>query len=299
MSRIHRPDDPVDSFAQGIEQSRKPPARQIRDIEALMTHWTQTCSQPNATEVIQSRRDQLIAARQPPVSDRTPYIIELVRGKRVLDVGVVDHVTVASNKPDWLHRRICEAASYCLGIDILKTGIQHLRDAGFNVACCDITREVPEGGPYDVVVCGEVIEHVGNPQGLFENTGRALAPGGRLVLTSPNPYYLGRTLRHLFGRDRESVDHVTLLFPSGIAELASRSGMRLERYRGVHARPESMKQRVWKRVQHLTSVVMSKDTACGTIIYECVKPGRGEDAVPPVSRATAPAAAPEPQPAGA
>src|SRR5688500_13488994 len=178
----------------------QPPGGSSTTRKHPMTHWTQICWQPNASVVIQSRRDQLVAARQSPVADRTPYIVELARGKRVLDVGVVDHVATAWKNPDWLHRQICDAASYCLGVDIMKTGIEHLREAGFNVQRCDITREVPDGGPFDVVICGEVIEHVGNPQGLFEMAGRALAPGGRLVLTTPNPYYLGRTLRHLFGR---------------------------------------------------------------------------------------------------
>ena len=125
-----------------------------------------------------------------------------------------------------------------------------------------------------MVICGEVIEHLGNPQGLFDSAARVLSPGGRLVLTTPNPYYFGRTIRHLFGRDRESVDHTMLLFPSGIAELANRAGLKLDSYRGVLHRPRTRKQQLLAGSFRLATAVMAREAACGTLIYECVKAPR-------------------------
>lgn len=45
--------------------------------------------------------------------------------------------------------------------------------------------QVYERGPYGLIVCTEVLEHVGNWDAAFANMARALRPGGRLVITCP------------------------------------------------------------------------------------------------------------------
>lgn len=242
-----------------------------------MKRWSEICPQPNAPAVLEFRRRELSAARRPPCADRAAFLVELARGKRVLDVGVVDHVASAWKSPDWLHGKISRAASYSLGIDVLHRGTLVLREAGFNVRQCDFTKEVPDDGPFDVVICGEVIEHLGDPASLFASASRVLSPGGRLVLTTPNPYYLGRTLRHLLGRDRESADHVTLLFPSGIAEMASRAGLTLDSYRGVLHRPRNPRQQFLAVSFRLATTMTAREAACSTLIYECVKVSAPEE----------------------
>ncbi len=56
-------------------------------------------------------------------------------------------------------------------------------------------------GTYDVAILGEVIEHILNhPVGLVRSIGGLLKPGGRLILTTPNPSTLGNSLRVLRGQ---------------------------------------------------------------------------------------------------
>ena len=88
-----------------------------------MKHWTEVNWQPNAPVVKDLRRRQLAAARRPPCGDRIDYILDLARGKRVLDVGVVDHVASAFRSPDWLHGKIVDVAGSCVGVDVLRTGV--------------------------------------------------------------------------------------------------------------------------------------------------------------------------------
>jgi SAM-dependent methyltransferase len=242
-----------------------------------MKHWTEVNWQPNAPVVKEMRRRHLAAARRPPCADRVGHILDLARGKRVLDVGVVDHVATAFRSPDWLHGKIAKVAGSCVGVDVLRTGIQELQQAGYDVRYCDITRDVPEGGPFDVIICGEVIEHLGNPTGLFETAREVLAPGGRLVITTPNPYFVGRALRHLLGHDEESVDHVALLFPSGIAELASRAGLHLDAYRGVLSAAGTKGRQSLLRLLRAGTIVLTEDAICSTLMYECVKPAQSVD----------------------
>jgi SAM-dependent methyltransferase len=53
---------------------------------------------------------------------------------------------------------------------------------------------------FGLVTIIEVIEHVANPRNLIETAAGLLAPGGWMLITSPNIYSLRARLRFLFGR---------------------------------------------------------------------------------------------------
>ena len=232
--------------------------------------WKAVSDDPNSTEAIRFRNETLTAAHGDPVPDRIAYIQNLCRGKRVLDVGVVDH-TVRSGQS--LHRSVASVASYCLGTDILPEAVKTLQARGLNVRLWDVTSE-PLDEQFDVMICGEVIEHLGNPGGLFAAAARTLSPAGRMVLTTPNPFYMFRTRDNLRGRCFDSVDHVTMIFPSGVAEFAEREGLRLDRYRGVSVGPAvTLRAKLaLTTLRLLFGRVLSPDVGCYTMIYECVKP---------------------------
>lgn len=59
---------------------------------------------------------------------------------------------------------------------------------------CPIDQPLPPEalteGEFDFILCTEVMEHVANWQGAFENFSKLLAPGGRLLITCPFIYPL-------------------------------------------------------------------------------------------------------------
>ena len=236
-----------------------------------VVHWSEVSENPNLPDVLNLRASRLSNARKQPVDDRINYLCSLARDKRMLDVGVVNHLVDASQDPNWLHGRLSAVASYCLGVDVVAEGVRRLRETGYNVVLCDITSKPEEilGGPFELMVCGELVEHLGNPKGLFDAARRLLVPGGRLVLTSPNPFYLGRIFRHLFNASRENVDHVTMLFPSGVAELADRAGLELAEYRGIYPEPVTAKRKLFLPIKWMVQATMGAEAACDSIIYEC------------------------------
>jgi 2-polyprenyl-3-methyl-5-hydroxy-6-metoxy-1,4-benzoquinol methylase len=196
----------------------------------LPTGWRDIDSDPNARSNVLARADALSRAYGIESRTREEIIIDLCRGKSVVDIGCVDHEASKITEERWLHGKILKVASACLGIDNDAPGIDAMRKQGFNVQLADITGDlssIKAQGPFDVLVAGEVIEHLGNPQSLLVAARELLQPDGKLILTTPNPFAPWRAFAGMRRQVWENVDHVTLLFPSGMVELAERCGMRV------------------------------------------------------------------------
>lgn len=202
--------------------------------------WRDCSDDPNSRPVLVERYTAIARAARAPVTDRTTRIVELCRGRRVVDVGCVDHRAATHEAATWLHRLVAGAAASCLGVDIEPEGVAAMRAAGYDAVVHDVSGglgPVAAGAPYDVVVAGEVVEHLGTPERLFEFARDALGPGGLLVVTTPNPYAPHRVRAGQLGLAWENADHVLYAFPSGIVELGERTGFRLVEYRTVLTRP--------------------------------------------------------------
>lgn len=238
-----------------------------------MTRWWEASSNPNSPEALAYRREQLSSARKEPVTGREAYLARLARGKRVLDIGSVDHLIGGTRDDPSLHALLCQVAAACRGVDVVAEGVVAMRNAGHDVVQADVLK--PDfgsrvGGEWDLIVAGEVIEHLDYPAALLLNVRPLLVGGGRLTLTTPNPYCLRLVRAFLRGDVIENVDHVTYLFPSGVAELADRCGFILDRWRGARhdfGRSEPMRRRL---ADAAARWAFCPEAACSTLVYELV-----------------------------
>lgn len=193
--------------------------------------WSDVADDPNSPEARRYREAQLEGAWRPEPRDRIALLRDVCAGRKVLDVGCVGHSTRIGSER-WLHGQLAAVAGHCVGIDLDPEGVELLVDRGYDAMVCDITADtlpapLLDRSPFDVVVAGEVIEHLPCPQALLSFAMQVLAPGGRLVATTPNPYAPGRVRAGQRGSVAENVDHVVYAFPSGMAEMADRTGMQL------------------------------------------------------------------------
>ncbi len=190
--------------------------------------WNARTSDPNDPTAIAHRARTLEAAWMPTIEDRIAFLTDRCRGKHVLDVGCVAHDSTRFDDPGWLHRHVVDAAETCVGVDILEAGVAAMREAGFDAVAHDLSTglgPLTERAPFDVIVAGELIEHLTDLDMLFQVARDALADDGELVLTTPNPYAPARVRAGQRGIVWENADHVSYLFPSGVAELADRNGL--------------------------------------------------------------------------
>jgi len=194
--------------------------------------WTNISDDPNNRDAKAVVRAWLRSARQLHTDvDLLEHIGRIVRGRRVLDIGVVSHSARYFDRPDWRHGLIHRAAGYCVGVDILEPLVQELNQRGFNVRCVDATSDADLGERFDVVFIGDVIEHVDNAVLLLRFAARHLAPEGRLYVTTPNPF--SRKFHRQFMREGVMVvnlDHIAWITPTQAMELARRAGISLSAY---------------------------------------------------------------------
>lgn len=158
-------------------------------------------------------------------------------GKRVLDVGcgagllceplarMGASVTGIDAAPENIAAARAHAEGQGLAIDYRACGIEALDESGF-----------------DLVASMEVIEHVTDPQAFVDGLAAALAPGGLLLLSTPNRTALSRvamiTLGEGLGRiPRGTHDWNKFLKPEEVEEMLGKAGLEVTDMRGLSFHP--------------------------------------------------------------
>lgn len=236
-----------------------------------MLRWNEIANDPNAPEVLAVRAAALAHARGDLVDDRVSYLCELAPGKRVLDVGVVAHFFEASASDNWLHGKLCGVAKSCVGVDVLAEDISRLRQKGYDVRQWDVVQE-PLNEKFELIIMGELIEHVPMPYSVLCNAARMLEDDGTLVLTTPNPWYVNAIIKNLKNGTpfTDSADHICWYDPSTLYELGQRCGFELRRFRGARAvNPNTMGGKLFFRAAPmLVALGLNPLVFCKTILYE-------------------------------
>ena len=135
-----------------------------------------------------------MAHRLPPARlvDRAAHLVEAVRGRRAVHVGFVDSGCwdYHDRFDSWLHAHLDRAAAALVGLDLDEAGVARARELGFAahaVDCSDPDAVARLGlEPAEVVVAGEVIEHLDASGPFLDGLHALVRPGGRLVVTTPN-----------------------------------------------------------------------------------------------------------------
>ncbi|MDX2212468.1 MAG: class I SAM-dependent methyltransferase [Oculatellaceae cyanobacterium bins.114] len=241
-----------------------------------MQRWHKISKDPNAPLVMKARQEELQAARTGQlISNRIDYFCQLVKNKTILDVGVVEHTQTAVQSSTWLHKHLSQAAKSCIGVDILETEVEHLQSLGFNIICADITQH-PLDQSFDVILCGEILEHIDASGAFFKSAAKMLNPDGKLVISVPNPWYINVILKSSFGRIPyvDNADHVAWFDPCTLCELGQRHGLKLDRFTGIGVEIKEslgLKAKVFFRLMPLMiRLGLRSELFAKSIIYEFV-----------------------------
>jgi 2-polyprenyl-3-methyl-5-hydroxy-6-metoxy-1,4-benzoquinol methylase len=146
--------------------------------------------------------------------DRAVFILKHVAGKRVLEFG--------ASGP--MHDAIVKAAAEVWGIDRVGDGECVISFDLDDVSMTYLPKMLGAGPESpDIIICGEVIEHLSNPGWFLTRLKRQYA-GVPVIITVPNAFATAG--RHYLARGIECVngDHVAWYSPKTLSVLLQRAG---------------------------------------------------------------------------
>lgn len=121
-------------------------------------------------------------------------ILQLVHDRqpmRILDVGC---------GPGWLAKALTDAGHSVVGIDRNEAEGASARMSRFVAA--DVAQGLPDdvGGDFDLVLAGDIIEHLVEPDTLLRDMAARVRPHGSVIISVPNIGHWYPRLRIAFGR---------------------------------------------------------------------------------------------------
>jgi len=133
------------------------------------------------------------------------------RGRRVLDLGC---------RYGALTRAYVEG-NEVVGVDVDHEALAAAAKLGIETVWADADEPLPfADSTFDVVVAGELLEHVRSPDRVVAEARRLLRPGGRIVGSVPNAFRLKNRLRFFAGRPPEDdPTHLHMFTPQAVRGL--------------------------------------------------------------------------------
>src|SRR5438309_2529590 len=155
------------------------------------------------------------------------------RGRRLLDVGAADGL---------LSRQLTERGWRVTAIEgdpaLAQAGARHCG----RMITVNLDREIPVGeGPVDVIVYGDVLEHLVDPLRVLVELDRSLGPGGFVIISVPNVAHLWIHLLLLVGRfdylDRGILDqsHLRFFTERSLRAMLADAGLDITRFTATPA----------------------------------------------------------------
>lgn len=194
------------------------------------------------------RYTALERVRVPRPVDRLDALAGMVRGKGVFDLGALDETAIDAKRGDdnWLHARLCREAAWVVGIDNSK----RLPAEGMETAAngriihadiFDLGPVVERHGRPDVIVAGELIEHLPDTEGFLRSLrANAALRGCSFVFSTPNACCWHNGLVGLVGCESMHEDHLQIYSYKTLRTLFARAGIELESLTPCHARFQEM-----------------------------------------------------------
>lgn len=197
-------------------------------------------------EVMEKFRAFLLSIRSVLFANRDGYLLSECTNKTVLDIGPCEHTIDYVQNERWFFRRAQKVARRIVGVDIDQALCEKTVAMGFDVRHLDACSDVSLEEKFDVVLAGDVIEHVNNPASLLEFAKRHLSGSGKIIITTPNPYFY----RYFYANFRKGLhmanfEHTCWVTPTCMNELCRRSGLEFTGYVMI-IKPRSFKYYMMK-----------------------------------------------------
>jgi 2-polyprenyl-3-methyl-5-hydroxy-6-metoxy-1,4-benzoquinol methylase len=128
-----------------------------------------------------------------------------------------------------LHPKLSQVGSFLVGVDADPAGVDAFRKLGYPETYVDNVEVFsnPEvcNGKYDVIVAGEIIEHLENPGLFLRSVQKLMTPDTDIIITTINAYCFFRFVYYVLRREDVHPDHNYYFSPVVLRKLITRCGL--------------------------------------------------------------------------
>lgn len=186
--------------------------------------------------------------------EKRDFILDFCKNKNILDVGCVGQDIDIKNDL-WLHNGIKKVCASLVGVDINLSGLEKMKTKGFNVYHVNELKTHTE--KYDVIVMGDVIEHVDSPIEFLRFYKQFLTKNGVMLISTPN-FLSAKSIVSTFLFNFHSVneEHTCWLCYKTFFEICNRSQMEIVDFYWVKPLNKVFKGLVMKIIFILSKILM-------------------------------------------
>jgi SAM-dependent methyltransferase len=241
-----------------------------------MFDWVKISDNPNDLSMVEAWRkfydENIVRFELFGTKSRDLMIADLLfqnkKSIKLLDIGFAEHSIEYVNSENWFHgllRKNKEHAIY--GLDINKELVKKIIDLkGYaNLIAGDATDPtlIVEGGNFDAIHAGDLLEHINSFSGFFNFCSNNLKPTGRIIITTPNPFSpAAAAKREGLGTVQTNMEHTCWVTPTNMNELCRRHGYKFEESHYYMNKKRSLKNRFREKI-----IFAKKDLYFGEYIY--------------------------------
>ena len=170
------------------------------------------------------------------VALRVPFLLDYCKDKSVLHLGCADSglLTTRLDRGNLLHCHLAKTTALLFGVDQDEQAIERMRAVGIEnlyVGSVYALAKIFPTERFDVILAGEILEHLRNP-GIFLDEIRTLLArkaGSRAVITVPNSYSWRWYKRMCSGNEFNHPDHNFMFSFRSLRRLLETSGLVADR----------------------------------------------------------------------
>ncbi len=176
--------------------------------------------------------------------DRLEFLQDQAAGKFVFDLGALDETAYKAKQTSetWLHARLCRSAKAVVGLDnsdlIPDTGLTTASNGRIIRAnIFDLQATIDECGRPDIIVAGELVEHLPDTNAFLHSLRSCNAlKGVEVIVTTPNACCWHNFLIGLAGRESMHKDHLQIYSYKTLRTIFERNGFQVQLLRPYFAR---------------------------------------------------------------
>ena len=180
--------------------------------------------------------------------DRLAYLENAAKGKIVFDLGALDETAYQAKRQteNWLHARLYRSAARVVGFDnsalVPSEGLETNPNAKIiNSNIFDLDAAIIKYGKPDIIIAGELIEHLPNTtQLLMSLKGNPALTSVEFIFSTPNACSWYNLFLGLFNRESTHQDHLQIYSYKSLRTLFKNSGLELTSLQPYHTKFHEM-----------------------------------------------------------